>query len=426
MLKSASLPPARMSDNILETYMNTVFQCTPRRDRGTAPAEEWWQLLSVINVHENHYMLTQEEIDALEPYCLNNPEMEMTPQDFVRLISMVRYTDSDIQEVEITPQMSISASMRANTINYYDGESVHHPEPHFDDIMEDDRRVPPYESIHHLEEVRRLKKDKSDLLLQLKENDNKIQEMAKVHLERISQLETKIQYLNIEKERQKSLTSEHLQKERERLDKIAELQNNAKNIEEKHSTCSKKLIKKEEEVTKLQERLKQTEKELNQTKESTKNKELELRQVVDENIKLMEIIDKQKFDLDEARSGLNHFYSNGKDQNELEAEYIEKLNQTKRERDIFKQQAEASETQIRYLSNQLDQHHQITNDIKSHIHSAHSIFLNPFIQFISYIAWIFLFYHLFLVIFAYLTNQTPLDPILNKLDFWLYYHFVKT
>jgi hypothetical protein len=77
-------------------------------------------------------MLTQEEIDALEPYCLNNPEMEMTPQDFVRLISMVRYTDSDIQEVEITPQMSISASMRANTINYYDGESVHHPEPHFD------------------------------------------------------------------------------------------------------------------------------------------------------------------------------------------------------------------------------------------------------------------------------------------------------
>lgn len=72
-------------------------------------------------------------------------------------------------------------------------------------------------------EVRRLKKDKSDLLLQLKENDNKIQEMAKVHLERISQLETKIQYLNIEKERQKSLTSEHLQKERERLDKIAEV-----------------------------------------------------------------------------------------------------------------------------------------------------------------------------------------------------------
>lgn len=47
--------------------------------------------------------------------------------------------------------------------------------------------------------------------------------MAKVHLERISQLETKIQYLNIEKERQKSLTSEHLQKERERLDKIAEV-----------------------------------------------------------------------------------------------------------------------------------------------------------------------------------------------------------
>lgn len=49
---------------------------------------------------------------------------------------------------------------------------------------------------------------------------------------------------------------------------------------------------------------------MNQIKESTKNKELELRQVVDENIKLMEIIDKQKFDLDEARSGLNHFYSN--------------------------------------------------------------------------------------------------------------------
>jgi hypothetical protein len=47
--------------------------------------------------------------------------------------------------------------------------------------------------------------------------------MAKEHLERITQLETKIQYLNLEKEKQKSVTNEHAKKERERLNKIAEV-----------------------------------------------------------------------------------------------------------------------------------------------------------------------------------------------------------
>lgn len=71
------------------------------------------------------------------------------------------------------------------------------------------------------------------------------------------------------------------------------------------------MSKKEEEATKLQERLRQADKETNQIKElrttiSDLRQESEAHQ--HENVKLMEIIDKQKFDLDEARSGLNHFY----------------------------------------------------------------------------------------------------------------------
>ncbi|CEG69480.1 hypothetical protein RMATCC62417_05547 [Rhizopus microsporus] len=414
-----------MTDANLQAYITTVFQCTSRRHESTAPIEEWWKLLPIINEHENYYILTAEEIVALETYCINNLEVEMTPLEFVKLLDLVRYSDSEIEEdeIEITPQMSISSSLRPKHINYFDdADSVHHPEP-FDEIMDNNNnrtRIPYNTPIQQqVEEIRKLKQEKTSLLAQLKENDVKIQKMAKEHLERITQLETKIQYLNLEKEKQKSVTNEHAKKERERLNKIAELQDTIKKTEEKYTACSKKLSKKEEETTKLQERLRQADKETNQIKElrttiSDLRQELEAHQ--HENVKLMEIIDKQKFDLDEARSGLNHFYN--KDQAELEAEYVERLTQMKKERDMLLQQIEQHQASISDLSNQLDHQHQVVSDIKSRIHyfPCHS---NLFIQLISYIAWIYLLYHLFLSVCSYYADDTPLDPILRNLDFWL-------
>ncbi|CEJ03988.1 hypothetical protein RMCBS344292_17959 [Rhizopus microsporus] len=133
MLKNPSVAPLfRMTDANLQAYITTVFQCTSRRHESTAPIEEWWKLLPIINEHENYYILTAEEIAALETYCINNLEVEMTPLEFVKLLDLVRYSDSEIEEdeIEITPQMSISSSLRPKHINYFDdADSVHHPEP---------------------------------------------------------------------------------------------------------------------------------------------------------------------------------------------------------------------------------------------------------------------------------------------------------
>ncbi|KAI9262663.1 hypothetical protein BY458DRAFT_515027 [Sporodiniella umbellata] len=423
-----------MSDSAVEAYITTVFQCTPRKHQVTAPMEEWWALLPIINVRENYYIFTDEEIAALEPYCNNNPKAEMSPQDFTRLIGMIREADSEIQEpqIEITPEMSVSASLRhnngnnnSNRMNYYDDiESLHHPEPHYNNTMADlnERRLTaqsPYG--YNSEEIRKLKQDKSDLVIQLKENDNKIEEMAKEHLERIVQLEEKIQYLNVEKENQKALTNEHLHKEREKLDKIAELQNTAKGLEDKYNLSNKKLAKKEEDVSRLQEKLKQLEKENNQLRESISSRDSELAQSMDENTKLMEIIDKQKFDLDEARTGLNHFYSS----NELEIDYAEKFNQLKKERDVLKFQIESSEEHVKNLSQQLDEHEKIAHEIKAHIHTTHPILQSSFIQRISYISWAYLLYHLILLALSFFALPPTIDPYLKNMDLYLYYYYGK-
>lgn len=47
--------------------------------------------------------------------------------------------------------------------------------------------------------------------------------MSKEHLERISQLQTRLEFMNIEAENQKNLLLQQKHKERERLDKIAEV-----------------------------------------------------------------------------------------------------------------------------------------------------------------------------------------------------------
>ncbi|KAG1436973.1 hypothetical protein G6F56_013323 [Rhizopus delemar] len=121
----------RMPDASVELYLITVFQCTPRKDQVTAPLEEWYELLPIINVRENYYILSPDELGALEPYCSKNPKLEMSPEDFTRLIGMVRSADS-----EITPEMSVSASMRRHRTEFYDDvESLQHPEPQFSDSM---------------------------------------------------------------------------------------------------------------------------------------------------------------------------------------------------------------------------------------------------------------------------------------------------
>lgn len=58
---------------------------------------------------------------------------------------------------------------------------------------------------------------------QLKEYESRIASLSKEHSERLSQLQTRLENVKIEADQQKAIVADHKNKERERLDKIAEV-----------------------------------------------------------------------------------------------------------------------------------------------------------------------------------------------------------
>jgi hypothetical protein len=58
---------------------------------------------------------------------------------------------------------------------------------------------------------------------QARDYESRMLNMSKEHSERITQLQTRLDYMNIEAEQQKALVMQQKHKERERLDKIGEV-----------------------------------------------------------------------------------------------------------------------------------------------------------------------------------------------------------
>lgn len=80
-----------MSDEQVELYIHAFFKVSPRRDNCTAPAYEWLQFLDLYNEREGHYVLNNQEMDVVRPYCEANLQVELTPDDFIRLLHLVRH-----------------------------------------------------------------------------------------------------------------------------------------------------------------------------------------------------------------------------------------------------------------------------------------------------------------------------------------------
>lgn len=121
-------------------YILAFFKVSPRYDNGAAPANEWLQFLELYNEREGHFILTDLQMEAIRPYCEINAEVEMTPEDFIRLIYLIRHghMQPTFEETEeITPQMSVSTkqlfdsrprSSKLISKNYYQrSKSPSHP-----------------------------------------------------------------------------------------------------------------------------------------------------------------------------------------------------------------------------------------------------------------------------------------------------------
>lgn len=189
--------------------------------------------------------------------------------------------------------------------------------------------------------VKRLRKEKSVAARQAREYESRIEHLNKEHSERIMQVQARLENMQIEAEQQKQLLANQKSKEKDKIETIVELKSQNAEYEKLHALAVKKLQKKTDELellkdelhslqethnmtlsqlelTEIQskEMLRVHEKEkadfhmkLDQEKRQTLNARHALEAQQNENVKLVELIDRQKFDLDEARSGLR-YYSN--------------------------------------------------------------------------------------------------------------------
>lgn len=189
--------------------------------------------------------------------------------------------------------------------------------------------------------VKRLRKEKSVAARQAREYESRIEHLNKEHSERIMQVQARLENMQIEAEQQKQLLANQKSKEKDKIETIVELKSQNAEYEKLHALAVKKLQKKTDELELLKEELHSLqethnmtlsqlelteiqskemlrvhEKEkadfhmkLDQEKRQTLNARHALEAQQNENVKLVELIDRQKFDLDEARSGLR-YYSN--------------------------------------------------------------------------------------------------------------------
>lgn len=131
-----------MSDEQVEKYIHVFFKNSPRANNGTAPTFEWLQFLEMFNEQQNHYILTEQQKKAIKPYCIQNPDLEMTPEEFVKLLAIIRHeatveerrpranssTPSARRLFDSRPRSSRLISSKSATTYYDDRASTNHPD----------------------------------------------------------------------------------------------------------------------------------------------------------------------------------------------------------------------------------------------------------------------------------------------------------
>ncbi|CAO3625646.1 unnamed protein product [Mucor fragilis] len=488
-----------MSDEQVEKYIHVFFKNSPRANNGTAPTFEWLQFLEMFNEQQNHYILTEQQKKAIKPYCIQNPDLEMTPEEFVKLLAIIRHeatveerrpranssTPSARRLFDSRPRSSRLISSKSATTYYDDRASTNHPDDNLnhmsDRTRESDFNDENNNNDHDMSLVKRLRKEKSIAARQARGYESRIEHLNKEHSERIMQVQTRLENMQIEAEQQKQLLADQKLKEKDKIEKIVELKSQNAEYEKLHALAVKKLQKKTEELELLKEELHSLQETHNMTLSQLESAEIqakemlrvherekadfhmkldqEKRQTLDarhaleaqqnENVKLMELIDRQKFDLDEARSGVR-YYSNASppslnkkessttatssqdiDQTEhtfaheeIKTKYLKKLELLQQQRDDFEQQLAAAhdklkeeqaaaaliqETQrvkIQDLSIGFDQQLGLIDSIRQSMNTNQPGQGNKLYVGLTIIPWVFLFYHLLLIMFYYVVELT--------------------
>jgi hypothetical protein len=91
-----------MSALSVEEYIKQLFHISPKKLRGTASVREWLEFIERYNHYNGQVVLNQAQRKLIQPYCTTNEDLEMTPDDFIQLIHLVR--DQNKQQ----PQVSVS------------------------------------------------------------------------------------------------------------------------------------------------------------------------------------------------------------------------------------------------------------------------------------------------------------------------------
>lgn len=102
--------------------------------------------MELYNEREGHYILTRQQKNAIKPYCEMNHDVEMTPEDFIRLLYLIRR--ENLNNMQQPLQQSVSTPLtqskklfdgarprssrlmnKKSLSSYYeDRESVNHPD----------------------------------------------------------------------------------------------------------------------------------------------------------------------------------------------------------------------------------------------------------------------------------------------------------
>ena len=93
-------------------------------------------------------------------------------------------------------------------------------------------------------------------------------------------------------------------------DELQELQQQLHEIQTSHQSTLSCLEVAERDLYQIKEHMRQQEKQKLEQADQSRQYDSEIQHLQQENSRLLGVIDKQKFDLDEARSGHNPFYSN--------------------------------------------------------------------------------------------------------------------
>jgi hypothetical protein len=96
-----------MSALSVEEYIKQLFHISPKKLRGTASVREWLEFIEQYNHCNGQVVLNQAQRKLIQPYCTTNEDLEMTPDDFIRLIHLVRDQNKQLPQVSVsTPSPS--------------------------------------------------------------------------------------------------------------------------------------------------------------------------------------------------------------------------------------------------------------------------------------------------------------------------------